>query len=52
MDKNKKVPKKQNGKTAPEQKIILPSSHEDPLGSYTGRPEIAGEVPTQDVDDL
>jgi len=24
----------------------------DPLGSYTGRPADAGEVPVQDVDDL
>ena len=52
MDKNKKVPKKQNGKTAPEQRITMPASNEDPMGSYTGKPTTPGEVPTQDADDL
>lgn len=53
MDKKKKnISEKQNGKTAPTQKITMPPSHEDPLGSYTGVPTTPGEVPTQDADDL
>lgn len=38
---------KRNVKDYKDPKIIT-----DPLGSYTGRPENAFEVPVQDADDL
>ncbi len=51
QDKKKKAPKKApHG--YPQQKITLPPSETDPMGSYTGVPLGDDKQPVQDADDL